>query len=76
MIHDPRPFPSSSERYRFDATVFNCLLFHNQVRMGVYRGMYHPEQLFAGKEDAASNYARGHYTAGKEILDLVLGRVR
>jgi hypothetical protein len=29
-----------------------------------------------GKEDAANNYARGHYTIGKEIVDLVLDRVR
>merc|ERR1712243_390512 len=26
--------------------------------------------------DAANNYARGHYTIGKEIVDLVLDRVR
>merc|ERR1712166_232903 len=37
---------------------------------------YHPEQLISGKEDAANNYARGHYTIGKEIVDLVLDRVR
>ena len=30
----------------------------------------------AGKEDAANNYARGHYTIGKEIVDLVLDRIR
>ena len=29
-----------------------------------------------GKEDAANNYARGHYTIGKEIVDLVIDRVR
>ena len=29
-----------------------------------------------GKEDAANNYARGHYTIGKEIVDLVLDRLR
>ncbi|KAL1020628.1 hypothetical protein UPYG_G00002640 [Umbra pygmaea] len=34
------------------------------------------EQLITGKEDAANNYARGHYTIGKEIIDLVLDRVR
>merc|ERR1712203_524100 len=38
--------------------------------------MGHPEQLISGKEDAANNYARGHYTIGKEIIDLVLDRVR
>ena len=48
----------------------------DEVRMGTYRGMYHPEQLLAGKEDAANNYARGHYTVGKEILDLTLDRIR
>ena len=32
--------------------------------------------LFSGKEDAANNYARGHYTIGKEIVDLCLDRIR
>ena len=26
--------------------------------------------------DTANNYARGHYTIGKEIVDLVLDRIR
>jgi hypothetical protein len=26
--------------------------------------------FFNGKEDAANNYAGGHYTVGKEIMDL------
>ena len=30
----------------------------------------------SGKEDATNNYARGHYTVGKEIVDLVLDRIR
>jgi len=32
--------------------------------------------LITGKEDAANNYARGHYTIGKEIVDVVLDRIR
>jgi cell division protein FtsZ len=32
--------------------------------------------MITGKEDAANNYARGHYTVGKEIIDLVLDRLR
>ena len=32
--------------------------------------------MMTGKEDAANNYARGHYTIGKEIVDLVLDRIR
>jgi hypothetical protein len=43
---------------------------------GTYRQLFHPEQLITGKEDAANNYARGHYTVGKEIIDLVLDRIR
>jgi len=27
--------------------------------------LFHPEQLITGKEDAANNFARGHYTIGK-----------
>ena len=29
-----------------------------------------------GKEDAANNYARGHYTVGKEMIDHVLDKIR
>uniref|UniRef100_A0AAY5KQ55 TBA3 protein n=1 Tax=Esox lucius TaxID=8010 RepID=A0AAY5KQ55_ESOLU len=47
----------------------------DEVRTGTYRQLFHPEQLITGKEDAANNYARGHYTIGKEIVDLVLDRV-
>ena len=25
----------------------------------------------SGKEDAANNFARGHYTVGKEVIDMV-----
>eukprot|EP00036_Acanthoecidae_sp_10tr_P002028 CAMPEP_0182948906 /NCGR_PEP_ID=MMETSP0105_2-20130417/59962_1 /TAXON_ID=81532 ORGANISM="Acanthoeca-like sp., Strain 10tr" /NCGR_SAMPLE_ID=MMETSP0105_2 /ASSEMBLY_ACC=CAM_ASM_000205 /LENGTH=485 /DNA_ID=CAMNT_0025089201 /DNA_START=58 /DNA_END=1515 /DNA_ORIENTATION=+ len=48
----------------------------DEVRTGTYRQLFHPEQLISGKEDAANNYARGHYTIGKEIVDLVLDRIR
>ena len=51
-------------------------LFSDEVRTGIYRQLFHPEQLITGKEDAANNYARGHYTIGKEIVDLVLDRIR
>ena len=42
------------------------------MRTGTYRQLFHPEQLITGKEDAANNYARGHYTVGKEMIDIVL----
>lgn len=58
---------------------FSNIFFHwfpDEVRTGVYRQLFHPEQLITGKEDAANNYARGHYTIGKEIVDVVLDRIR
>ena len=48
----------------------------DEVRCGKFSKLYHPEQIISGKEDAANNYARGHYTIGKEIVDSVLDRVR
>jgi hypothetical protein len=53
-----------------------CFLSLDEVRTGTYRQLFHPEQLITGKEDAANNYARGHYTVGKELIDLVLDRIR
>merc|ERR1712048_70862 len=48
----------------------------DDVRTGPYAPMFHPEFLLNGKEDAANNFARGHYTVGKEILDQVNDRLR
>ena len=47
-----------------------------KVRNGKFKSLFHPEQMITGKEDAANNYARGHYTIGKEIIDNVLDRIR
>lgn len=55
-------------------TIF--LSWSDEVRAGTFRQLFHPEQLITGKEDAANNYARGHYTIGKESIDVVLDRVR
>ncbi|XP_047105021.1 tubulin alpha-3 chain-like [Schistocerca piceifrons] len=48
----------------------------DEVRKGCYRGLFHPEQLVTGKEDASNCYARGHYQLGREMIDLVMDRVR
>ncbi|KAL2817440.1 Tubulin/FtsZ, GTPase domain-containing protein [Aspergillus cavernicola] len=48
----------------------------DEIRTGAYRQLFHPEFLISGKEDAANNYARGHYTIGKEMVDTVVDRVR
>ncbi|XP_003741240.1 tubulin alpha-8 chain [Galendromus occidentalis] len=46
------------------------------VRNGPYRQLFHPEMLITGKEDAANNYARGHYTVGKELIQATLDRLQ
>lgn len=46
------------------------------IRTGAYKHLFNPDQMVTGKEDAANNYARGHYTVGKEILDTVVNRIR
>ena len=48
----------------------------DEIRTGKYRSLFHPEFLVSGKEDAANNYARGHYTVGKELVDDVLDKIR
>jgi tubulin alpha len=48
----------------------------DDLRSGTYKNLFHPEYLIKGKEDAANNYARGHYTVGKEYVDVTLERIR
>jgi tubulin alpha len=48
----------------------------DEIRSGNYRQLFHPELLISGKEDASNNYARGHYTVGKEMVDSVIDRIR
>ena len=47
----------------------------DEIRTGSYRQLFHPEQLITGKEDAANNYARGHYTVGRERIDAAIDRI-
>ena len=46
------------------------------MRQGTYRELFHPKNLITGKEDAANNYARGHYTIGKELIDVTMDKLR
>jgi tubulin alpha len=56
--------------------VISLLLFTDEVRTGTYKSLFSPEMLISGKEDAANNYARGHYTIGRELVDKVLDKIR
>lgn len=48
----------------------------NEIKIGEYKDLYHPQNLICGREDAANNYARGHYTVGKEILEPAMEEIR
>ena len=71
------PVRSNTKNYNTIIEI-NALKYYNKilVRNGKFKSLFHPEQMITGKEDAANNYARGHYTIGKEIIDNVLDRIR
>ncbi|KAK6112162.1 Tubulin alpha-8 chain [Brugia pahangi] len=46
------------------------------VRTGKYKDLFHPLQMVTGREDAANNYARGHYSVGRDMIDKVMDRTR
>ena len=46
------------------------------MRTGTYRSLFHPANMITGKEDAANNYARGHYTIGKEQITVTVDKIR
>jgi len=46
------------------------------VQTGAYSRLFHPDQMICGKEDAANNYARGHYTIGRDLVENTLDKIR
>ncbi|KAJ5531845.1 hypothetical protein N7527_005238 [Penicillium freii] len=48
----------------------------DEIRTGTYRNLFRPQNLISGNEDAANNYARGHYTVGREISGSVIDSIR
>ena len=68
LCEKKRPLIKYLETFQF--VVFYIKIPFLQIRTGTYRQLFHPEQLITGKEDAAKNYARGHYTIGKEQIEL------
>nr|KAF6337638.1 tubulin alpha 4a [Myotis myotis] len=47
----------------------------DEIRNGPYRQLFHPEQLITGKEDAANNYARGHYTNLNRLISQIVSSI-
>jgi len=48
----------------------------DEIRTGTSKALHHPDMLINGKEDAANNFARGHYTVGRTVVDQVLDKCR
>ncbi|VDL75711.1 unnamed protein product [Nippostrongylus brasiliensis] len=46
------------------------------IRNGQYKKLFSYDQMVAGKEDAANNFARGFYTIGRESLNKVRDNIR
>lgn len=48
----------------------------NEIGKGEYKNLFHPDTMISGSEDASNNYARGHYTVGRELLNPTMDAIR
>jgi len=48
----------------------------DDVKNSEYAKIFDSNFLLSGKEDAANNFARGHYTVGKEKMNIINDRIR
>ena len=46
------------------------------MRTGIYRQLFHPENLITGKEDASNNFGRGYISQGQQHIENILNRTR
>ena len=67
-------FPFWIQRFSLDIKYVNMYHphFHSSCLQWSY-SLWFFQTIFtvSGKEDAANNFARGHYTVGKEVIDMV-----
>jgi len=47
-----------------------------QIKKGPMGKQFDDRRYITGKEDAANNFARGHYTVGKEMMDIINEKVK
>ncbi len=66
------PSQKKKKKNRIQSCIFSFMkMGYLWVAIGVLNSfLFHPDQLLTGKEDAASNYARGHYSLGMDFLGL------
>ncbi|CAL8108173.1 unnamed protein product [Calicophoron daubneyi] len=48
----------------------------DEIRVGPWRKLYHPDRLITGYEDAANNFARGFFTIGKLLIATIMNELR
>ncbi|KAF5399946.1 Tubulin alpha chain [Paragonimus heterotremus] len=48
----------------------------DEVRNGMYRCLFHPNDMITHHEDCSNNFARGNITIGKKMIDKVMERIR
>lgn len=46
------------------------------MKHGMYRDLFNPAFMITGKEDAANNYARGHYSIGRQYIETVMDQMQ
>ncbi|KAF8566132.1 hypothetical protein P879_09858 [Paragonimus westermani] len=48
----------------------------DEIRTGVYRGLFHADQLVTTIEDVSNIYARGFCSVGRRMINRVLAQIR
>eukprot|EP01083_Nonionella_stella_P266487 901429_1 len=48
----------------------------DNLQYSKYSKIFHPQYSLTNQEDAAGNFARGHYTVGKELIGEINDRLR
>lgn len=48
----------------------------DEVRTGIYSTLFKPQNLISGKEDSGSNYGRGYFTLGRELIETTMDSLR
>lgn len=50
--------------------------FLEEAKYGLFRSLFNPRSFFNGKEEAASNYARGRFILGADLIEPIIDRIR
>ncbi|VEL06867.1 unnamed protein product [Protopolystoma xenopodis] len=48
----------------------------DEIRLGVYRGLFNPDSLISGFEDSASNFTRGFHSVAQTLMGKTMNSIR